>query len=151
MHASIRKTQILDNASFFKEVESIINENLKVTFYVKGGSMRPFIQDGDTVQIGSLSPGRLRCGDIVLAHTVFGVLLHRVVSVRGDKIYLVGDANRRREQTTYDGIIGILDAAWRGKRDLKINTPCMRMLAFLWYGLRPFRGHLLRWYDRCTK
>lgn len=145
------KLQTVDNASFFREVESILSENLKVIFHVKGGSMRPFIQEGDAVQIAPLSSGRLRCGDIVLAHTDFGVLLHRVVSIRKEKIGLMGDANRRLERTTTDRIIGILDAAWRGERDLKINFFHMRMLALFWYVLRPLRGHLLRVYERYKK
>lgn len=137
------------NDFFFKEVETFLKENMKVLFRVKGGSMRPFLQDGDVVRIAPVAFDTLRRGDIILARTAFGVLLHRIVGIRKDNVRLAGDANRRLERAGREDIIGIADAAWRGSRTLEINTPYMRILAFLWYGMRPFRGHLLGLYYRC--
>lgn len=148
MNNSAAKNLEVANILFFKEVESILRKNQKVIFRLKGGSMRPFLQDGDTVRITPVIFDTLRRGDIILARTIFGVLLHRVVSIRKDGFCLAGDANRRLEQVARENIIGILDAAWREGRELNINSSSMRILAFLWYGLRPFRGHLLGLYYR---
>lgn len=149
MDTSVYKSRIFPNTPFFSEVERLLKDNLKVTFHAKGGSMRPFLQDGDTVRLAPIIPGQVRKGDIVLAHTAFGILLHRVVSIRKDQIVLAGDANRRLEYTDESRIIGVVDAAWRGKRELRVNGFPKRVLACLWYGLRPFRGHLLGIYERC--
>lgn len=148
MNQSVGKSRTFPNVPFFKEVEELLKEKRKVIFRVKGGSMRPFLWEGDTVRIAPVVSGGLRKWDIVLAHTDFGVLLHRVVRIQGDKIILAGDANRRLEQTDRENIIGVVDAAWRGERELKIESFPKLLLARFWYRLRLFRGHLLGIYER---
>lgn len=138
-------TQLFPNVLFFYEVERLLRQNLSVILRVQGGSMRPFLREGDTVRLVPFVTERLQRWDIVLAQTTFGVLLHRVVSIRNNRILLAGDANRRLEETDSKHIIGIVDAAWR--RETPLNTQTIPLLV-LWYGLRPFRGYLLCIYER---
>lgn len=135
------------NAPFFKEVEHLLWNNMKVIIYVQGGSMRPFLRNGDKILLVPVTSCTLSEGMIVLAHTSAGVLLHRIVHMRKDKdeIRLAGDANSRQtECITRKHIIGVADKAWRGERLLPVNSFSRRVLAFLWYLLRPFRGYILK-------
>lgn len=145
------KKRTIPNVLFFEAVENLLKRNVNVAFRVKGGSMRPFLWEGDTVRVTSVLPEKLKKWDIVLAYTDFGILLHRVVRIREDKIILAGDANRRLEYTDRKKIIGMVDAAWRGERALNINDYPKLLLVRFWYGLRPFRGHLLGMYERYRK
>lgn len=147
MSISVDTNRTFPNTLFFREVEQLLSKNLKVTLRVKGKSMRPFLREGDTVRLAPIAPGGLKKWDVVLAHTTYGVLLHRVVSIRRDKITLAGDANRRLEQIERKHIIGIVDAAWRGEHPLKIKA--FPLLA-LWHRMRLLRGYLLSLYDRLS-
>lgn len=139
----------IPNASFFREVEWFLRDNNKVMIPVKGGSMRPFLHNGDRVRLIPVVHRKLSKGDIVLAHTSFGILLHRIVRMRDEEIWLAGDANSKQlESITREEIIGLVDKAWRGEKELDINSFYKRALAFLWYRLRPFRGYILGAYYR---
>lgn len=138
-----------NNDLFFREVEALIKENLKVTFRLKGGSMRPFLRDGDVIRIAPRAAEALRPGDIALAHTDYGVLLHRIVRISGEQVILLGDANRREELTERGKVIGVFDAAWRGEKSLNLDSRSMRQLAHCWYRLRFFRRYLLGGYELC--
>lgn len=137
----------MPNLPFFREVEKNLQKKLKVTIHVQGGSMRPFLQNGDKVLLAPITTKKLSRGDIVLAYTSFGVLLHRIVRIRGETVWLAGDANNRRlEQTTRKDVFGVVDRACRKGKLLNVNSLSGRILAFFWYLLRPFRGYLLGGY-----
>jgi signal peptidase I len=55
-------------------------------FTVTGGSMRPFLRSGETVELRTVRPSDIRRGDIVLCRRPGeqgrGLLLHRVVAIR---------------------------------------------------------------------
>lgn len=139
----------MPNAPFFREVEQFLRRGHKVAIYVQGGSMRPFLMNGDKVLLASVVHKKLSRGDIVLAHTIHGVLLHRIVRMRNEEICLAGDANSRQlEYVTRAEIIGTVEKAWRKEKILCVNSFAKRTLAFLWYLLRPFRGYILGAYYR---
>lgn len=139
----------IPNAPFFREVEHFLQRRHKVTIYVQGESMRPFLKNGDKVLLSPIAHKKLSEGDIVLAHTVYGILLHRIVRIRNEKISLAGDANSKQlEYITRTEIIGIVEKAWRKEKVLCVNSFPKRALAFLWYLLRPFRGYILGAYNR---
>ena len=69
-------------------------------FAVRGRSMAPTLIEGDLVVTASLRLRRPAVGDVVVARTPFGSVIHRVVDRDlgddGSPIYaLRGDANRR--------------------------------------------------------
>jgi translation initiation factor IF-1 len=141
-------TIVANNELFFQEVETLLKEGKKVTFRLKGGSMRPFLRDGDVIRIAPKPYDQLQPGDIALAHTNNGVLLHRIVAIEGERVHLLGDANRQGELTERKKVIGVFDAAWRGKKTLHLDSHGMRKLAFYWYKIRPLRRYLLGGYER---
>ncbi|MDR0892647.1 MAG: S24/S26 family peptidase [Mediterranea sp.] len=144
-------TIVANNELFFQEVETLLKEGKKVTFRLKGGSMRPFLRDGDVIRIVQKPYDQLRPGDIALAHTDLGVLLHRIVAINGEQVHLLGDANRQQELTERRKVMGVFDAAWRGEKSLHLNSVTMRTLALYWYKIRPLRRYLLGAYEICRR
>ena len=89
----VRRT--LPNDVLLGEVSRLVEGGETVTLMTKGMSMLPFIVGGrDSVVLER--PGVLKAGLIVLAY-VHGdrYVLHRIVSVEGDRVTLMGDGNIR--------------------------------------------------------
>ena len=138
----------LPNHAFFKEVECFLDNGMDVTIYVQGGSMRPFLENGDKVLLTPPScPEKVNKGSIVLARTSIGIVLHRVVRIQKQRLLLAGDANAYQlEQTTPEDVMAIVKAAWRGEQTVDICSFRIRTMAWVWFLFRPFRGCLLRVY-----
>jgi hypothetical protein len=62
------------------------------SFPARGHSMWPTLRDGDAVRIVPLRPGGPGLGEIVLAVTPVGLVLHRVIARRSGAVLLKGDA-----------------------------------------------------------
>jgi len=138
------------NNLFFEEVELLLNARKEVCFHVCGNSMFPFLRHGDKVVLVSLGESRVSKGSIVLAHASFGWVLHRVLSVLGEKILLAGDANARQvESVEKRDVIGVVIRAYRNNVPVSLHSWTMRGIVFLWCWLRPFRGVLLAIWHVC--
>ena len=83
----------LPNDVLLDEVARLVAEGEKVTLMTKGVSMLPFIVGGrDSVLL--VRPEELFPGMIVLAYVQGGrYVLHRILSVDGAKVVLMGDGN----------------------------------------------------------
>jgi signal peptidase I len=96
----MKRTELsINQTDFISLAEEITGKGKSFTFRAMGGSMSPFIRDGDTILITPIQ-GKLRTGDIVLIKAEDGkVLLHRVV--RKDKAGLItrGDSNMEIDGT----------------------------------------------------
>ncbi|WP_172967208.1 S24/S26 family peptidase [Thermococcus sp. 101 C5] len=92
-----------------KELEALCVEALKkkgsIKLKVTGNSMYPVIKEGDIVSINRFQPEiQLHPGDIVLIRNFDGVILHRVVKIKGNSIITKGDNN-----PLIDGVFNISD------------------------------------------
>ncbi len=83
----------LPNDVLLDEVARLVDEGEAVTLMTKGASMLPFIVGGrDSVLL--VRPEELFPGMIVLAYVQGGrYVLHRILSVDGTKVVLMGDGN----------------------------------------------------------
>lgn len=83
----------LPNDVLLDEVARLVAEGEAVTLMTKGASMLPFIVGGrDSVVL--VRPEELFSGMIVLAYVQGGrYVLHRILSVDGTKVVLMGDGN----------------------------------------------------------
>lgn len=88
---------VLHASELMPVVRAALQRGQSVSLTANGSSMLPFIADGATIE---LVPPRIpvRLGDIVLAQSSADqYVLHRVVKIEGDSIFLRGDAQSHRE------------------------------------------------------
>ena len=100
-----QKNITIENDVFFNDfVIPILNEGNTVTFFAKGKSMEPTIKDGEKVCLKKLNDYKI--GDVVLAK-VFDkrFVLHRIVQLSRDSVFLKGDANQGYEYCFVSNII----------------------------------------------
>ena len=143
----------IDDSVILSEAVRLVNEGVEVTFPVNGRSMRPFIEGGrDSVVL--VKPVDVKRLDVVLARTDDGRhVVHRVLSVDGGRVTLMGDGNLcGRETCGMDGVLAKVTHVVRpgGKRDA-FETARMRMAARFWVSLLPIRRILLKLYRVCHR
>jgi hypothetical protein len=130
----------LPNQSFFHQLKEFLDCGKAVTISVRGNSMIPFLKDGDKVLIIPGDGNLPKIGQVVLARTTFGVVLHRVVLIKGGCLCLAGDANLVQiEEIKLSDVIGIVNAAYRSGKELDISSRRVFFTALLWYKVRPVR------------
>ena len=128
---------VLPNEVILGEAAKMIAEGSSVSFTPKGNSMLPFIRGGeDTVVVTSAD--NVEVGDIVLAVASGRYLMHRVFSIDGDNIVMMGDGNiRGKERCQKSDIIGKVKEIHKGE---KVIIPGKGRL---WRRLLPIRRYLL--------
>ena len=143
----------IDDSVILSEAVRLVNEGVEVTFPVNGRSMRPFIEGGrDSVVL--VKPVDVKRLDVVLARTDDGRhVVHRVLSVDGGRVTLMGDGNLcGRETCGVDGVLAKVTHVVRpGGKRIPLEMPRMRVAAKLWVTLLPFRRILLKLYRVCHR
>lgn len=114
-----------------------------VTIRAKGNSMFPFITgDRDTVMLRKAED--VAVGDIVLARLSTGYVLHRVYSVQGEWITLMGDGNlQATERCRRKDVLGRAVRIIRGDRPVDCTSKAALRKAAVWRCLLPVRRYLL--------
>jgi len=97
---------ILPNDELLGEVVRLLDEGKEVIISTKGASMMPFIHTNrDSVML--VHRDEPRAGDIALAQVAPGrYVLHRIVSIDGEKVILKGDGNLRGTERCRKSAIG---------------------------------------------
>lgn len=135
------------NAVFLALVSEKLSEGKSVTIWVKGYSMRPFIEYGrDRVKLEARQGYEV--GDAVLACIAPGrYVLHRIINKDGKLITLQGDGNVRGvERCAISDICGVVTEYVRPARTIPASDPRLRRAIKLWRALRPIRRILLAVY-----
>lgn len=127
------------------EIIKFLGEGRSVTLRLHGNSMRPFLEDGRDKAI--LKPvEEIKTGDVVLAEIrPKRYVLHRIVSINGDDVRLLGDGNMTAEKCRRDSIKAIATGFYRkGRKTIdSTNGWKWRMYSWVWLRLRPIRRYLL--------
>ena len=140
-----RNEIILPNVLLFEQVLEFIQQGKSVIIAVKGGSMHPFLREGERVLLSPCNKIALRRGCIVLARKNDKVLLHRVVKINKKSVWLAGDANLvQHEVVELKDIIAIVDTLFREERDLKLTNRFRKGFGMLWYWARPVRRIVIK-------
>ena len=137
----------IPNDALLSLVSEKLAEGHTAVIWVKGYSMRPFIEYGrDRVKLAY--PKELNVGDAVLAQIAPGhYVLHRIIRMEGDEIELQGDGNvRGTEHCRQSDVCGVLTEYIRPNRILLASDPGLRRRIRLWRKLRPVRRWLLAIY-----
>lgn len=140
---------IIPNDVLLGEVVRLVSEGEKVTIMTKGFSMLPFIIGGeDSVLLEA--PKEIFPGIIALAQIRDGYyVLHRIISVEGEMVTLMGDGNLRGcEVCRMNDIVAV--ATMIKKKDRQIDCLSRQHLlkARIWKALLPARRWILAVYRR---
>lgn len=145
----------ISNELLFTEVEKILASGQTAKIPVKGTSMHPFITSKDTVLLKKIPFLELEKGDIALARTNYGIVLHRVIAVNQEtqQATLQGDGNLyQTEIATAQEIIGVAIELYKQNKNVtQLRTPRVRRIWQVWQYLLPGRRYLLYIYRRIKK
>jgi len=133
------------NDALLTYVGQKIAEGHDATIYVKGYSMRPFLEhERDKVVLTPVKEP-LRIADAVLAEINPGhFVLHRIIEINGEEITLMGDGNIcGTEHCTVKEIRGVVTHYIRPKRTLLASDEQLRKNIRRWRKLLPIRRYLL--------
>lgn len=138
---------ILDTQEFLDAICQMLDEGQsQIPIPVAGGSMVPFLHNGDTVYL-SLPDSPLRRGDIVLYQRTSGrYILHRIKKLRRDgSLVMVGDAQQELELLPSRNLVRarVTSAIHKGK-PCTPNSLRWWMYRHVWLWLTPFRHRLMR-------
>ena len=134
----------LPNDAWLGEVSQMLREGKSYAIYVKGYSMRPFIEHTrDRVFLEKRDSYHV--GDAVLAQTNPGhYVLHRIIEKQGDKLTLQGDGNLEQvEHCREQDVSGVVTQYIRPQRIIPADNPKLVRRIKLWRKLRPVRRYLL--------
>lgn len=144
----------IDNKWLFQRVESALKNGQRVKIRLVGQSMYPFFDEQkDVLTIAPKKQKKIRVGDTVLAYYNMNHILHRVISIGKNGVYLLqGDANlKRQEKVDYKDIMGVLVSIERG-HSKTIHCNCLwRVKGTMWVKLRPARKLLLKTFGRIKR
>ena len=139
----------MDDAIILSEAIRMVNEGIAVTFPVNGRSMLPFIVGGrDSVVL--VKNRQLKVGEIVLAKTDRGQVIHRVVALDGEHVTLMGDGNLvGREYCEVSQVEAFVSHVVRGNRKtISVDGVGWKFFSKIWFLMLPFRRYLLAFYRR---
>ncbi len=131
------------NKTTFKN--ELLNKGYLV-FTNKGVSMMPLLrQDRDLMIIKRKEEGQLKNHDAVLFLRGNGqYVMHRILKVRENDYWIVGDNCVSGEYIKEDQIIGILTGVVRDGKTISVDDRLYRFYVWLWCDFYPIRFFLLR-------
>ena len=134
----------LNGTEFQALAEQLLAEGHRVRFQASGGSMQPFIQDKDILEVAPLEGKQIQHGDVLLVDIGLGRLLaHRVVKngwdngipfyiTRGDSC-IIPDG-----KFLLENIMGKVEIIERGDKRIILTTRMQKLRARIWVEISPF-------------
>mgnify|MGYP002517822418 FL=1 len=127
----------ISNDIFFAEVERLLGEGGEVTITIRGNSMQPMLRDSrDKVVLRRYEGDELQRGDVMLFRYRGGYVLHRVVSIDGERIVFAGDGNYKLyEQATTKDIVARMVAYVKDGRRVECTQKEWLRYSRVWMAL----------------
>ena len=141
-HSKDNGTRIISNDLYFVEVQRMLDEGKEVRIRIKGGSMRPFIQDGDSILLQAYRGGPLQIGSNLLAKHAGKYVFHRYVGQKKGRIVLAGDGNLVLKEFIYAAdIIAVASILYpqHAVQEIDLNHGWARFRGLAWYHIRLLR------------
>ena len=140
---------IIDNDTFFADVLRMLEQGKQVTIPVKGFSMLPFIRGSKDLVVLEKAGTDIRADDIVLFHVRprdgGRYVMHRVLSIDGDAVDIMGDGVPKNHEHVRRG--QILAKAVKilrgGTRPVDPYSPGQLRMVHFWQWLLPVRRYIL--------
>jgi len=130
---------------FMPVIRSALARGQRVRMTVNGHSMAPFIHAGDLVEIEPIR-ALPRRGDVVLLRcSEERYVVHRVMRMEGDAIFLCGDAQRHCEGPfTQRDVLGRVTLSQRNGHTRAHDRGAWRLAGLAWTSCGPL-GRWLLW------
>jgi len=138
------KKMIVPNEILLAEADDLLSRGIEVVLMTKGNSMLPFIRgEKDSVNLKKFDT--VEVGDIVLAQIMpQRYVLHRVISIEGDRLTLMGDGNLvGKESCRLSDVLGTVQEIIRPNGTVKKVTK-----GTVWRKLLPVRRYILWLYRK---
>ncbi len=131
--------RLLDFPEFEALAAEILTRGSQLRFEARGGSMRPFIQDGDRVTIQAANLGALKRGDIIFARLDSGrLVVHRVRQVTLVSVLIQGDAILAPDgRLVRDQVLGRVTAVERAGKQVNFDHGVQAWLSAAWLAAAP--------------
>ncbi|TKJ44842.1 signal peptidase I [Candidatus Aerophobetes bacterium Ae_b3b] len=136
-----KKTETLNlkREDFASIAQEVLGRGRALRFKAKGGSMSPFIRNGDVVEVVSVN-GKINLGDIILYRSSYGnPVVHRVIRRSKESVITKGDSLPSSDQPVLSRqvlgrVVTIQKNGWR----IRLGTPTGRLLNVLLATISPF-------------
>ena len=138
------KTLDLKREDFTSITQKVLGREKTLRFKAKGESMRPFIRDGDILEITPVNGEGIRLGDVIFYRAEKGrTVAHRVIEriiEDGRLVFLTkGDSNTGEGEKVYlEQVIGRVKAIERMGRKIRINEGLNRLMYIFFLEISPF-------------
>lgn len=135
----------IPNEQIIPQMILLMEKGHSVTLRLRGISMRPFLEDNRDKAVLKKSAAP-KVGDVVLAETSEKhYVLHRIISICGNKVVLQGDGNVTTETCLMQDVHGTAVGFYRkGRSELeRTDSKKWKMYSAFWMKLRPLRRYLL--------
>ncbi len=107
----------------------------------KGRSMLPLLRENrDLMVIERKGPERCKKYDAVLFKRGDKYVLHRILKVREQDYYIVGDNLRKGDYVRDEQILGVLTQVVRDGKTINADDPAYLRYVHLWCGCLPLRS-----------
>lgn len=143
-------TKVVDTREYLNVLRELTEEGKEVSLLISGSSMSPFLIHGRDYVYFRKPDRDLKKGDIVFFQRDSGqYVMHRILRVKKDGYYLVGDAQTevegpiRREQ-----IFGLICAVRRKGRKIQPGDFWWEFFAHVWMAVLPLRPLVTRIYGK---
>ena len=149
-HKTGTRTIEIPNAILIPEIIKYLEQGHTVTLPLKGFSMRPFLESNRDMALLT-SPKNIKVGDPVLAEIApKQYVLHRIISINGEHVTLLGDGNLTPEHCLLSNIKASIEGFYRkGRKKLdRTDGRKWKLYSKIWITLRPLRRWLLAFYRR---
>ena len=137
----LEKTEMLNlkREDFTSIAQEVLDRGRILKFKAKGGSMSPFIRNGDVVEVAPFK-GKMNFGDVILYHSSYGSsIIHRVTQRNKESIITKGDSVSSSDQPILSKqvlgrVVSIEKNGWR----IRLDKPVGRLLNILLALISPF-------------
>ncbi len=129
----------LKREDFVSIAQEVLSRGRALKFRAKGGSMSPFIRNGDVVQLVPVK-GKINLGDIILYRSSYGnTIVHRVVQRRREIVITKGDSSPSPDQPVLSKqVLGRVVAVEKNGWRIRLDSPMGRLLNILLATISPF-------------
>ena len=137
----LKKTETLNlkREDFASIAQGVLSRGRILKFKAKGGSMSPFIRNGDVVEVVP-AKGKINLGDIILYRSSYGnPVVHRVIQRNKESIITKGDSvPSSDEPILFEQVLGRVVAVEKNGWCIRLDRPMVKVLSILLALISPF-------------